>query len=261
MNVKTLEKIVSTPRLHNYLSSQGMQPKRAVSLYEQNIALSRSFYPLLSMLEVALRNALDRECIKHFSDPNWLVSQKTGFMADPRLTYTPLSGITKTNDFLRRSVDEAELKIKKQKIPISHGKIVAELTFGFWTELFEPTHYALLKGVPIHAFPNLPTNKKRKHLYTILGNVRRFRNRIYHNEPICFSKCVCDISEAVQIQRMIYEVLNWLSLDVPDWIKKIDDSDFELQITKRYSPSSRSIFWIFKEFKLKFMRAMRIFVR
>lgn len=66
MNVNTLESIVSPARLHIYRNTQ---PLKEVELYEQNVMLSGSFYPLLSMLEVALRNALDKRCATHFADP------------------------------------------------------------------------------------------------------------------------------------------------------------------------------------------------
>jgi hypothetical protein len=261
MNVKTLERIVSPPRLRNYIVSQGVNQKRAVALYEQNIVLSQSFYPLLTMLEVALRNSLDQACIAHFSDPNWLVNQKTGFMVDPKLTYFPAPGIIKTNDFLKRSVEEAEGKINRQKLPMSHGKIVAELTFGFWTELFEPTHYALLKGVPIKAFPNLPSKIKRKNLYSNLNEIRRFRNRIYHNEPICFLHGVCDTGEAKRIRNGIFNSIHWLSSDLHQWITKIDDTYFEILLTERYQQSAVPISQRGKEFITKLIKSLKLLGR
>ncbi len=261
MNVNILENIVSASRLHNYIISQGPEPGRAIALYEQNIALSQSFYPLLSILEVALRNAIDKKCIHHFSDSNWLVNQKAGFMSDSRLTYILNSGTARTNDFLKRSVEDAEKKIVKRHKQMTHGNIIAELTFGFWTEFFEPTHYALLKGVPIQAFPHLPPSVRRNNLYTALNEIRRFRNRIYHNEPICFHYIACDRREAVKIRRMIFEMLGWLSFDLPAWIGTIDGNAFELLLTDRYCRPSISLRKRSREFISKLSASMRILRR
>jgi hypothetical protein len=234
MNVNTLEQIVSKARLQPYIVSQPQNPERAVALYEQNIALAQSFYPLLSSLEVALRNALDKQCSALFADPNWLTSQKTGFMVASRLTYIDHSGKQRTNDFLKRSIEEAESTLRRQKKILSQGRIISELTFGFWTELFDRTHYSLLKGVPIKIFPNLPPTIRRVQIYDRLRDIRRFRNRIYHNEPICFVNGMCDLAPAEKIGREALDLISWLSADMFQWISVIDHSQQEILKTKQF---------------------------
>ena len=248
MNVKSLQDIVSVTRLYNYVQ---IQPDKAVAFYEQNIMLSRSFYPLISVIEVALRNAIDRNCITHFADPNWLINQKPGFMSDRRLTYVNRLGIQKTNDFLKKSVEDAEKKIQKGGRPITHNALVGELNFGFWTELFQPTHYALLQGTPIRAFPNLPKGIKRVNVFNILNEIRIFRNRVFHNEPICFHAGFCGIQEPSRIRKQINDVLNWLSPNIMTWLNGFEDSSFELALMDRYASPGHTAFSKFYRFIVK----------
>lgn len=261
MNVNTLASIISQSRLQSYVTSQGTKPENAVALYEQNIALAQSFYPLLSSLEVALRNALDEQCTTLFSDPDWLINQKTGFMSDRKLTHPGAGGRMVTNTFLKRSVEDAEVKLRKQNKPITQGRIISELTFGFWTELFDRTHYSLLKGVPIRAFTNLPPTVKRTQIYTTLNDIRRFRNRIYHNEPICFLNAVCSTGPAFRIRNEIGEMLQWLSFDLPSWVAEIDESEFELILTERYSPIHKPLTTEWRVLIAKLKSAVRILSR
>jgi hypothetical protein len=261
VKINSLTKIVSAPRLQSYLRTQAMDQERTIKLYRQNITLSRSFYPLLSILEVAIRNVLDTECIALFADPDWLQHQKTGFMSDPRLTYKTSSGRVKQNEFLRKSVQDAEWKIQKRGKAITHGRIVSELTFGFWTELFERTHYRLLKGVPIKAFPNLPATTKRVDIYNALNDIRRFRNRVYHNEPVCFYNGMCDVSDAIRIRESILELLRWMSNDIVPWSDKFEDSTLELAMTHQYSANGKSARLFINRFFVKLNYSFRTLIR
>lgn len=260
MNVNTLENVFSKPRLQSYLASQKANPQKAVALYRQNIALARSFYPILSSLEVALRNSIDKQCSAHFADPDWLTNQKTGFMVDPRLTYT-LRGRQRTNNFLKKSVEDAESKLIRQGRPVTQGRIISELTFAFWTELFAKTHYSLLKGVPIRAFANLPSTVKRHQVYRTLTDIRQFRNRIYHNEPICFLNGACDLNPAALVRDQIVELLGWLSPILPEWVSEIDDSDLELIMTEKFRVGAGSAGRRYRAFNAKLSKLVRSFIR
>ena len=59
-NKSYFEKIFSTKRMERYDRLYNDE-KRAIAHYQCNIELAESFYPCLSILEVALRNALSRE--------------------------------------------------------------------------------------------------------------------------------------------------------------------------------------------------------
>ncbi len=86
--------------------------------------------------------------------------------------------------FLKESISNTERKLRRRKIAITSGKLLADQTFGFWTALFLGHHYSLLNGCPIHVFPHKPSSENRAGIYTKLEKIKEFRNRINHGEPI-----------------------------------------------------------------------------
>lgn len=226
-----ITKYISAPRLHKYevvCSSN----KQALKLYQANLRVSQAFYPLLSLLEVVLRNAIDHEFTTHFNDNNWLRNQRTGFMSHQSLTYNHWrTGNLITNNFLKEEVNKS---IKKIRNGVSHSKIVADLKFGFWIALFDFTHYTILVGAPIRIFTNLPTGANRQLIDDKLTRIRDFRNRVYHNEPIIFRKDSAgnphyDLSKAYEVYTDIQDIFSWLRLDFKTWTKRINNIEFELK--------------------------------
>ncbi|MEO9476490.1 MAG: hypothetical protein ABJG41_13190 [Cyclobacteriaceae bacterium] len=116
--------------------------------------------------------------------------------------------------FLKNSVEKAERTIRRKGGAISSGKAISEQSFGFWTSLFETHHYRLIGGVIIHCFPNKPNNVNRSIISQKLNRIREFRNRVYHNEPICFNGSNIDFKEAEDIQDEIFEMLSWIDSDL-----------------------------------------------
>ena len=113
-------------------------------------------------------------------------NQVNHFISHPLLTYIDRhTGKKRTNDFLKKSVTKI---IGKANGNVSQGKIIADLNLGFWTELFELTPYKILQGSPIQIFSNLPTGSNRSSINQKLIQIRNYRNRVYHNEPIIFDK-------------------------------------------------------------------------
>lgn len=223
MKFKDFRHYFSSARVNRYLLATGNSKSKAIKLYKANLKTSQAFHPLLGVFEVIFRNRLNDILASHFSDPNWIINQKTGFMSDPSLRFTyKRTGQLKTNDFLKREINKAEKRLQKTNTPISSGKIIAEQTLGFWTDLFEVHHYRLLKGKPIQVFNSLPSGHGRKEVNDELDKVRRFRNRINHNEPICFNGNNIDFTEAMEVHKSIINLLTWID---PEIIKLISDID------------------------------------
>jgi hypothetical protein len=62
---------LSNPRFQVYLDKTGNDFEKAIQLYKANIELSEAFYPILSILEISLRNAINQKLSDHFNDPFW----------------------------------------------------------------------------------------------------------------------------------------------------------------------------------------------
>lgn len=211
MKYSKLEYYLSQPRLQRFLSATGNSQTKAQKLYRINLRVSQAFYPVLNLFEIFLRNTIYYHVSSHFSNPNWIVSEKTGFMSHPTLA--------PSRYFLKMSIQKAENTIRRKGSAVSSGKVIAEQSLGFWTSLFDTHHYRLIGGSPIHAFPNKPAYANRNLINQKLNKIREFRNRIYHNEPICFNNINIDFTEAHDIKSDIYELLNWIDADLPDYVE------------------------------------------
>lgn len=137
--------------------------------YRKNLLLSKNAYIPLSILEIALRNALN----DHFStviSPNW--------HQNPFLT-----------PGARTKITDAITLLKNRKEAITKEKIIAELNFGFWVNLFQKPYQNHLRTKDLqHIFPNMPSKEimilTREIIYKKLDHIRGFRNRIFHYEKV-----------------------------------------------------------------------------
>lgn len=223
MKFRDFKRFFSEARVNRYLIATSNSNSKAVKLYKANLKVSQAFHPLLGVFEVVLRNRLNDILTSHFMDSNWIINQKSGFMSDPTLKYIfKRTNTQKTNDFLKREIIKAEKRLQNTNAPVTSGKIIAEQTFGFWTELFEAHHYRLLKGKPIQVFCVLPAGYGRKEIIRELDKIRRFRNRINHNEPICFRGDDIDFTVTIEVYNSITNLLNWID---PEIMKLVSDID------------------------------------
>ena len=211
MNYNKLEYFVSQPRMGRFLRATNNSKQKAQQLYRINLRVSQSFYPLLNLFEIFLRNSINYQVTSHFANPNWVITEKNGFMSDRSLRNSKF--------FLKNSIQKAEQTIQRKGGTVTSGKVIAEQSFGFWTSLFEPHHYRLIGGSVIHAFPNKVASANRSTIAQKLNRIREFRNRVYHNEPICFSNNNVDFSNAEDILKELYELLNWID---PELIQYCD---------------------------------------
>lgn len=115
-----------------------------------------------------------------------------------------------TNDFFKKEVERAERVLTSKGKRITAGRVIAELSLGFWNSLFETHHYALLKGVPCTIFKSLPSGYGRKDVNAIIQRIRNLRNRVSHNEPLCFCDKKFDMTYSKEMYRSICDFLSWI---------------------------------------------------
>lgn len=208
-------KYLSRPRHNRYLLAVGNDHDRAQRLYDANIRLAQATHPILTQFEVVLRNSLNIQLTSHFADPDWIINQKNGFMRD--------SSLRRSHFFLRNSIQKSEEGLNRKHIPISSGKIIADQTFGFWIALFLTHHYALIAGQPLHIFSHKPPSEDRAKIYTKLDDIRNFRNRVNHCEPLCFVGNTIDCTETQQIRTKLYDLLSWIEPKLVPFFQSIDN--------------------------------------
>lgn len=213
MKYSILEHYISQPRLDRFLAASTNNKTKAQKHYRANLRVSQSFYPLLNLFEIALRNSIHQQMSFHFANPDWIIHEKNGFMNNHSLYSSQY--------FLKNSIIKAERKISR-RITVTSGKLIAEQSLGFWTSLFEPHHYRLIGGCVIHVFRNKPGSINRSIISQKLNRIKEFRNRIYHNEPISFRGNRIDYANSISILNEINELLKWMNPELQNYVSYYD---------------------------------------
>ncbi|MGC3960474.1 MAG: hypothetical protein QM813_21860 [Verrucomicrobiota bacterium] len=163
-----LERVLSKDRFDSYRQT-GKSDKDALTLHIWNTALCESLYPTFQMLEVGIRNAIHLEIAKTSKIGNWLNLELSGGLYEIELN----------------AVKEAKEALKKRGQPTDEPRLVAEMSFGFWTSLldsrYETLWHKIIKGV----FPNMPSSvRTRSEASRRMNAVRRLRNAAFHHHSI-----------------------------------------------------------------------------
>ena len=223
MQYEDFEKILSQSRLNRFLKACNGDKEKALYLYRLNIKLSQNFYAILSMFEVALRNAIDVHYINHFSDKEWLKNQclGSGFLNDKAFQ----TGRFKS----KKKVDSA---IRELGVRYTHDRVIASLSFGFWVNLFAPIQFRLA-GQNLHKiFTNRPKGTQPKQIFGELNTILDFRNRVAHHEPICFNGSqTINLVNVTNTYNSIIQLTQWLAIDN---VKFLNDLDRTTQIISEF---------------------------
>jgi hypothetical protein len=167
---------------------------------------------------------------RHFDDEDWIINQQSGFMIDSSLDYINDMGLKiETHRFIYNSVKRAEQKLLKRSIPINSNRLIAEQSMSFWTELFEKKYYKILKGRPIKIFEKLPNDISRVDISNRLNKIRRFRNRINHNEPICFEGLNVALTIPIETLEAIITLLKWINPETLKLLEEFNDVENEIR--------------------------------
>ena len=170
----------------------------AITHYGCNLQLSEALYIPLSVFEVTLRNALCRELKKMTGREDWYaVFQTTHQLSN-----------------LNRYISQAAKQISGRHEEVTPSKIVAELTLGFWVSLLNSEYERILWKDLRRAFPYIPkTQRQRKFISAPLNRFRALRNRVFHNESICWN-----LNHVISLHNELITVLGWMNKDVPSWL-------------------------------------------
>ncbi|MEZ5750612.1 MAG: hypothetical protein R3D60_01150 [Paracoccaceae bacterium] len=187
---------LSNERLTPYLVETGHHEQAALALYAWNLRLSESFYPLLSTTEIVLRNVVSARIRQIYGDEWW-----------ERDEFHTTIGRKAKGIVLR-----ARNKRQDEKGRVSHGCMVAELTFGFWTNMLLAKYEEHFWSPLSSAFPDVPSGTTYDDLSRKCDRVSALRNRIFHHEPM-FKRNI------TEDYRATLELLSWLNPKAAIWIR------------------------------------------
>ena len=163
--VASLKASLSEPRFATYLTKANNNETFAFALYLYNARLAKSFLFPLSVAEITMRNAVDGVLTEMF-EIAW--HQNSDF---------------RNNVLTEQSLAALDKAIQRAR-STERGKVIAELTFDFWSNLFRNEYADLWRTKANIAFPGLAHGEGRREIQLLVKEINRLRNRVAHHEPI-----------------------------------------------------------------------------
>lgn len=193
-----LRELLSAERLGSYLAASRGEVDGAFELYEWNIDVAGAALSLTAMIEVLVRNALDRQMRAWGSSRG----HEDWFDAAP----LDRQG--------RDDLVKARARAARGRTLVTHGHVVAELNFGFWRFLMSRRYLTSL-WVPAlrHAFPHAPGDARTAQR-TLEGHAQQLvylRNRAAHHEPLHRRDLRRDLERSLMLAGAIHPTAH-------DWI-------------------------------------------
>lgn len=208
--LQQLERPLSRDRLERYRPAGGSD-LQLLSNYFWNTELAAALTPVVQTVEVALRNAVHAAATGSYGTEWWF----------------DLPGVVLASQV--QDVTVAKQKILRGSRQVTAGRIVAELTFGFWTSLFNRPYESPPYGssrLSWHAnglmllrsaFPHLPARSRtRSAVFRRADDARKLRNRIAHCEPLFDRPALWDE------HAELLEVVRWIDPSLHDLVWRTD---------------------------------------
>ena len=210
-----LVEVLTRERLASYERSAG-QTAGALRLYEWNMRAAAAVTELTGAVEVVARNAMDAELRV------WSASRHRGATW---FDVAPLDGPGRRD--LAKARDRA---MRGGRRPEVHGRVLAELSFGFWRYLVESRYLTSLWTPALHrAFPCGPADvlTRQRQVRARMQQLHFVRNRAAHHEPIHARDLERDHDYAI-------ELLGWISPVAAEWTA--DTTSLRAVLATRPSP-------------------------
>jgi hypothetical protein len=186
-----LEKALSSDRLAPYFVQARGDRWVAIRLYERNARLSEALYGVVQPLEVILRNSIHRRLKDEVGTDDWY--EKVSFL-----------------DAERDEIEDAKKAIQDRLKPLTPGRVVAELNFGFWVKLFSGVYEKELWVK--HLRKNYAIMMQRTTVHERLVQIKTLRNRIAHHETLIRRDPQKDYRDTLQ-------AIGWISTTVRQWVE------------------------------------------
>ena len=231
------------PNSITYAALSNVLPEQRLAMYEKmfdtttpielhgayiwSVKAAACIQPLLSILEVALRNSIHNSATIAIA-PNWYDTLSTKERKSWKVAQRDKNNIA----WHHAEVARIKKKLSKKTPPkglTMHDLLVAKMDFGFWDNLLRECFSINGDGqalwpqcIPI-VFPNLSKGYTNASVQQEVSTLRELRNDIAHNSPIWKHKSVVDLKTAIayinlQIDKIL-KIINWLSIEKVNWLE------------------------------------------
>lgn len=195
--------LLTNERLSSYLADTDGRLEAALELYSWNMKAAAAIMTTTGMVEIIVRNALDKQLTR------W--AQQQG--GDAWFDAIPLDSQGSTD------LAKARRRARRSGRDESHGKVVAELNFGFWRYLVARCYHTSLWVPALHAaFPHgdKDLRRRRERAERALASLMLVRNRAAHHEPIHRRNLWRDLNVANEVSSWIHpEGAAWVEYESP----------------------------------------------
>ena len=207
INFQVIAQRLTATRLASYLQATNGDVEAAIRLYDWNSNVASALYEDLGRLEVVFRNAIDEALVHCGTVKGW---PDVWFR---RTQLFPGQHASRTRDDINAARWRAT---GGGKHPEVHGKVIAELSFGFWrylckhdylTSLWVP---AVASAFPLHPSAGNP-RRIRAQVEDRMQRLHFLRNRVAHHEPIHRRNLAQDYAD-------LQELTGWMCVDCGAWI-------------------------------------------
>ena len=207
INFQVIAQRLTATRLESYLQATNGDVEAAIRLYDWNSNVASALYEDLGRLEVVFRNAVDQALVRYGTDRGW---PDVWFR---RTQLFPGQHASRTRDDINAARWRAT---GGGKHPEVHGKVIAELSFGFWRYLCKHHHLtslwvpAVASAFLLHPSAGDP-RRIRSQVEDRMQRLHFLRNRIAHHEPI-------HLRNLTRNYENLLELTGWMCSDCRAWI-------------------------------------------
>ena len=190
-----IDNIVPNERLAIFHKWAGPNPKDAFALYRLNLAISESFYTPLSILEVTMRNSINKRMIIDYHE-KWITDDEIIVVESQR----------EMVEYCKKKILE-----RQNNSTVENSQFVSNLNLAFWTSMFVRKNEELWRKRLYRIFDaDNPIN--RKYIFKLTTKIRLLRNRISHHKIIIHHDLESDYKNCLKL-------IGWMSKDALDWCK------------------------------------------
>ncbi|CAH1195875.1 CAAX protease [Vibrio harveyi] len=223
-----VEDCISKPRISTYIDFfPNHSTDEIYGIYLWNKVLCGAIYPILQAAEIALRNAINKPAVARFGD-YWYeqIDHKKFTTTKDNFNYTSLvRNFEKARENVVRKLNK-QIVPPASKHPFNYkpdfNLVVADTDFSTWEFALHNCHYEVgnnnylwpkqskksFKHWPVQGSGNLHTI-----LYDLVAELRPFRNRLSHHEPLWKGISVNSEAEALNfINQKIDKIEKLISI-------------------------------------------------
>ena len=215
--IADLDRTISQARLTRYLAATGGDRDAALQLYEKNVLLSGDLFGFLHGVEVTVRNSMHYALSRDLNRQDWYSHRLPlpwPAPSPPRLEFS---------SSMRKIIEKGREKAGPNA-PV--GKLISELTFGFWPGMIGNTYEDLWRHSLHKAFPH--SSARRQIIHWRLETIRFLRNRIAHHEPVLSSTNDLYTGRPQQMKIRLPDILEcvaWVSPSSATWLRSTSRYD------------------------------------